>query len=161
MSALAKMPDTQITGPSTNPLRIFTKAPFARDMGVVVVEHDGLLLKAGEVAVYDRCVLQSEEGGLVDGGLYAIEYQSPIAGMDWKAWWGDGTHTRSRLQINRGVIILRRHHRIEGSWTLHPIASRDTFGCYLMSDGPIPEWLLYDKLLGRIVGIYNPAALPG
>jgi len=160
MNAIAKLPDTQITGPTTNPLRIFTKAPIDRDRGVVVVEHDGLLLKAGDVAVYDRMPLQTGEG-LVDGGLYAIEYQSPVAGMTWERWWGDGTHHRSRIHISRSVVFLRRHSRLEEHWTIHPIAKRDTYGFWLMSDGPIPEWMIYDKLLGRIVGIYNPAALPG
>lgn len=141
--------------PDIHQLRIFTQAPFDCDRGVVVVEHDGVLLKAGEVAVYDRYPLATGEG-LIDGGLYAVEFQRPVAGMSWEMWWGKGDHNRSRIRVTRNVVILRRHPKLEDHWQVHPIASRDQLGCYLMSDGPYPEWILTDKILGRIVGIYRP-----
>jgi hypothetical protein len=142
---------------SINPLRIFTKAPTDRDSGVIVADLDGVLIREGEVAVYDRHPMQAGEEGLIDGGLYAIEYQNPVAGMSWEMWWDKGDHQRSRIRISRKIVILRRHHKLAEHWVIHPLA-RVGHGMIQMCDGPIPERILYDKLIGRIVGIYNPTA---
>lgn len=138
-----------------NQLRIFSRVPTDPETGIVAVEENGVLLKAGEVAVYDRYSLQLD-GGLVDGGLYAIEYQRPVAGMSWAMWWGNGDHVRSRLRVSRHVVIVRRHPKFEGHWNIHPLAPRTPQGIILMSDGPFEEIYLADKILGRIVGIYRP-----
>jgi|GEM_PF-2851149 len=138
-----------------NQLRIFSRVPREAETGIVAVEENGVLLKAGEVAVYDRYSLQLD-GGLVDGALYAVEYQRPVAGMSWSMWWGNGDHVRSRLQISRHVVIARRHPKLEGHWNIHPLAPRTPEGIILMTDGPFEEIYLADKILGRIVGIYRP-----
>lgn len=144
-----------------NKLEIFTKIPPYHYIGIVAVEQNGTLLKAGEVAVYDTSTVCSE--GWIDGALYAVEHQNPRAGMSWEMWWdyGEKYGGRSAIVTSRSVRLLKRHPKMPDHWVLHPIAPRDALGCYMMSDGPIPQWLLGERLLGRIIGIYNPAPLGG
>lgn len=155
MSAL-----TTIEGTSpSNRLEIFTAIPAYHYIGIVAVEQNGAMLKAGEVAVYDTSTPSTE--GWVDGALYAVEHQQPRAGMTWGMWWEYGKKYggRSAIVTSRSVKLLKRHTKLADHWVLHPIAARDPHGVYMMSDGPIPEWLLGERMLGRIIGIYNPAAL--
>jgi hypothetical protein len=134
-------------------LRIYDSIPIRH--GVIAAEYDATIIRKGEVAVYDELALS--EDGLVEGAIYVTESQSPMAGMPWDMWWNTEGQ-RSRLAVTRSIVVAKRHKG--ETWATHPLRSRQR-GCFIMSDWPLPEHYLLGKIVGRVVGIYNPAALAG
>lgn len=135
-------------------LRIFSAIPPR--YGVLAVDGDSPLFKAGEVAVYDE--LWTHEG-LIDGGIYVAEWQRPTSGMDWNQWF-NLPGLRSHLHIDRALVRLARHRRCADRWMLHPVVSRAGVS-FVGSDGPFEDFHVAKYIIGRVVGIYNPAALAG
>jgi hypothetical protein len=124
-------------------LRIFDKVP---GWAIVHAQRDGSmapLIREGEVAVVES----DGKPGLLpqEGNLYLIQHNSP-------PYHGElyGRTTRD--------IVMPRFRR--GSWWVGPL-SHTNGRTIFMSDGPYPEncELLASKLIGRVVGIYNPSAL--
>jgi hypothetical protein len=134
------------------PLKIFSTVPPR--FGVFPVEYDCPMFRAGEVAVYDE---MWDHHPLEDGGIYIIEYQRPAAGMSWEAW--GSFETRSRLDIRRSMITARRSARDPQHWNASPMAATNGRGMIIGTDGPYQDWQLAGQIIGKVVGIYNPAAI--
>jgi hypothetical protein len=141
--------------PSTDGVRslaIFDHIPVRH--GVCAVSMDGILLKKGDVAVYDELALSMTEG-LVDGGLYVVEYQSPRSGMSWELF---RRFECTRVNVSREVIIAARSKHRPEHWYVHPICGSGAMrgGMIRMSDGPYrDEFHLMDKIIGEVVGVYR------
>jgi hypothetical protein len=159
MAIAAAALETRSAAPGVSPealsrLRILQAIPPRH--GVLVAEHDSAIIRSGEVVVYDELALNHE--GLVENGIYVVQYQHPAACMPWDMWWSAPGVTRSRLNISNSIVIARPCRRVADHWWTHPLQAKQR-GFFLMSDGPQPEWYLADKIVGRVVGIYNPAAI--
>jgi hypothetical protein len=135
-------------------LRIFPAIPPR--YGVLAVDGNSPLFKAGEVAVYDE--LWTHEG-LVDGGIYVAEWQRPTSGMDWNQWF-NLPGVRSHLHIDRALVRLARSQRDTNRWMMHPVVTR-AGDAFVASDGPFDDYHVAKYVIGRVVGIYNPAAFSG
>lgn len=132
-------------------LRIFARVPPQH--GVVAAEHDSALIRIGEVAIYDEAAVEQE--GLIDGAVYAIEYQHARGHLP-KDMWADSENFR--MTARRQIVIVRRHSKLANRWMVHPVREHQR-GYFLVTDGPYEPAHLADKLVGRVVGLYNPAAL--
>jgi hypothetical protein len=131
-------------------LQILARVPPRH--GAVAAEHDSALIRKGEVAIYDEGAVEQE--GLVDGAVYAIEYQHARGHLP-KDMWADSTNFRMRTR--RQIVIVRRHSKLPDRWMVHPVRDSQP-GYFIVADGPYDPTHLADKLVGRVVGIYNPAA---
>lgn len=139
-------------------LRIFPSIPPRH--GVIAIEGNSPMFRTGEVAVYDE--LWSSEG-VIDGGLYVLEYQHPRSGMSWECW---DRHNAGRTAGRSGLDVSRTSARVvrsnwpgaEDDWMIHPLAAFRA-GVFTCSDGPLREYYLADKIIGKIVGIYSPASI--
>lgn len=149
-----KLAPTALPEMGPGALRIFPAIPPR--YGVLAIDGDSLLFKAGEVAVYDE--LWAHEG-LIDGGIYVAEWQRPTSGMDWNQWF-NLPGLRSHLRIDRGLVRLARHHRRDDRWMMHPVVTR-AGDAFVGSDGPFEDFHAAKYIIGRVVGIYNPDALAG
>jgi hypothetical protein len=145
----------QIAAPSAAAaaMQIFSVIPPRH--GVLPVEYDSPLFRAGEVAVFDEMWTHHS---LEEDGIYVVEYQRPPACMPWEDWIKPGL--RGLLQITRSMVRVARHHKTPGLWMTHPLA-RSMRGMMLCSDGPMDEFVLTNQIVGKVVGIYNPAAIEG
>lgn len=137
--------------PATPALAIFPTIPPR--YGVIAVDYASPMLRAGEVAVYDE--LWADEQ-LVEGAIYVTEYQRPTANMSWEMW--ASLSPRSRLDVRRSLIIARRWGKDPSKWMAHPLAPTGN-GMALCSDGPFEDFQLAGQIIGKVVGIYNPAAI--
>ncbi len=95
--------------------------------------HDVVPLR-GLVAVYETNTLFREE--TQDGQFYVIERQRPSG-------WG------SQMQTSREVVQARRCTKRPGEWWLHHADFRD---------GPIHDYAVAEKFVGKVVGIYRPTS---
>lgn len=132
-------------------LRIFDRVP--PQFGVAAAEHDSALIRRGEVAVYDSASVHIE--GLIDGAVYVIEYQHARGHLPQRLW-ADAPNLR--METKRQLVIVRRHRTREDRWVAHPLRNCQP-GYFVCSDGPYEAHHLADKIVGRVVGIYNPAAI--
>lgn len=132
------------------PLQIFARVPPQH--GVVAAEHDSPLIRKGEVAIYDKGAVEQE--GLIEGAVYAIEYQHARGHLP-KDMWADSANFR--MTTRRQIVIIRRHSKLPDRWMVHPVREPQR-GYFIVSDGPYDPAHLADKLVGRVVGICNPAA---
>jgi hypothetical protein len=140
----------QYNGPA---LRIFDSVPVRH--GVIAANYDATILRKGEVAVYDELAVDSE--GLIEGQVYVVEYQTPAHSMPWHVFTAS---PGARMKITRSIVVLKRHENHGDQWWLHPLRVAQA-GVFVMSDGPFDSYHLTPKVIGRVVGIYNPAALAG
>jgi len=143
-------------------LEIFTSVPaWAFAYGV----KDGScmpLFRLGEVAVVQ------DKPGIIpdDGGLYIIEYES-------RDEWGKDLNPAPRPRRSHVMVQVNKRERRNGTvfWTCDPYARPRTEaqrlqleqsrGVIICSDGPCPDqYTLAYKLLGKVVGIYSPDAIP-
>lgn len=123
--------------------------------GVVAAtaRDDCSLVSEGEVIVFDE-----HDHELIEGGIYVLEWQHPIGGASWE--------TARRLDIRRidtRRIVCRLTRRATGTpgWWIHPLRAavlRSSPIVYI-SDGPYDDCNLHDVMLGRVVGLYQPAPL--
>ena len=123
-----------------------------KGFGVVPVLDDGaVLLRPGDVAVYDEEWLKYNE---VTPGLYCYEHQRPVS---------LSPHFDSWRIVTREVVYMRRSPRSPGCWDKIALRSKVIGGIrrYSVPDGPMYEVALYNHLLGPIVGIYAPALIHG
>ena len=129
-------------------LRIFDSVPPQH--GVVAAKYDSIIIRKGEVAVYDELAIQHE--GLIDGAIYAIEYQHPRSHLPREQW---ATTPGFRMDTDRSLIIARADPRVPGAWSAHPLRTRRP-GRFVFTDGPYghPAFLA-DKIIGRVVGLYR------
>lgn len=134
-------------------LRIFDAIPPR--YGVIPIQGNSPLFKAGEVAVYDE--MWSHEP-VQDGGLYVVEFQHPPAGMSWEIYERIGS--KALLTVNRSVVRLARSAHQPDAWMRLPLATREN-GIIVCADGPIPDWRICENIVGKVVGIYCPAAISG
>lgn len=122
-------------------LRIFGKVPGWAIAHALDDNSMAPLFRAGEVAVVES---DGKPGWMPqEGNLYLIEYVSVPVGGELYA------------RRTRRIIMPRLNG---GAWWAGPLAQRrGSFG--FMSDGPYrDECDLAGKLIGRVVGIYNPGA---
>jgi hypothetical protein len=144
-------PVTEVVDAFRNDLRIYDELPSHLDV-IKVRDRDACpLLRAGEVAVYDPSDQMRCEG-LVDGGIYVIEYQFPVGGMSWETFH---RHGADRVRVDRHLIRARRSARDPGLWCAQPLRQRFA-GAFQCSDPDQPENLLHSKLAGRVVGLFRP-----
>lgn len=132
-------------------LRVFDRVPACH--GVVAAEHDTALIRRGEVAVYDEQSIDHE--GLIDGAIYAIEYQHARGHLPQHMW---AESPNFRMQSRREIVIVRRHSKLADRWMVHPVREHQR-GYFVVTDGPYEPVDLADKLVGRVVGIFNPSAV--
>lgn len=132
-------------------LRVFDRVPARH--GVVAAEHDTVLIRSGEVAVYDEESINRE--GLIDGAVYAIAYQRARGHLPQHMW---AESPSFRMQSRRQIVIVRRHSKLADRWMVHPVREHQR-GYFVVTDGPYELVDLADKLVGRVVGIFNPSAL--
>jgi len=137
--------DETYNGPA---LRIFDSVPAQHD--VIATTYDSVIIRKGEVAVYDELAVQHE--GLVEGAIYAIEYQHPRSHLPREQW---ATTPGFRMETDRSLIIARADLRVPGAWSAHPLRTRRP-GRFVFTDGPYEHpAFLADKLIGRVVGLYR------
>lgn len=134
-------------------LRIFDRVPSRH--GAIAAEYDATILRKGEVAIYDELAVNSE--GLIEGQIYVVEYQSPAHGMPWHMF---AASPGSRMNVSRSIVVIRHNEKTGDRWWLHPLRAAQP-GMFVMCDGPIDSYHLTPKIIGRVVGIYNPAAIAG
>lgn len=148
-------------------LQIFGSIPPR--FGVQAVELNSVMFRAGDVAVYDEMwAAERQAHGPVDslletGAIYVTESQRPVASMSWEMWWdGRKGYCPSRLEVRRSVVRVGRcpWKGCEDRWMIHPLATQQR-GVFLCSDGPYDEFQLVNQIIGKVVGIYCPAALEG
>jgi hypothetical protein len=114
----------------------------------------GVVSMCGSVMVYDEAA--AGRFGLEDGALYVIEYQRPPGGMLPETYHRQsldhltGRRAAIHLQTSREVVKVSCWSRDEETWR------------YTRADGftewPMYEWGLASMIVGRVVGIYSPAA---
>lgn len=128
-------PDPLNIGETVAALEIFERIP-PRDFDVAAVRDRSCLplIRPGEVVVVDL-----NQTIPVDGGLFVIEY--PRKRMDTDKWVSPS---------ERNVVVT--FERGERWWVRRPRG--------VMADGPYPGiYELEQRLLGRVVGIFNPSSL--
>jgi hypothetical protein len=164
--ALAPPPETMAGRPpvhALSALRIFNAVPEYH-YGVVPVAGSGAapLLHKGEVAVFESYE-HHIHGGLIDGGLYVIEYQTPRCGMSRERFAKYFTSEYgSRLAISRKIV--RTNFRREAWWVQSIEGPPSFMGSrgFVAMDGPYADPLmLTDKIIGIVVGIYRGDATIG
>ena len=163
--AVRERPVAPAAVPTSEQLKIFASVPPR--FGVQAVEQNSVLFRAGDVAVYDEMwAAERQAHGPVDslleaGAIYVTESQRPVASMSWEAWWdGRKGYCPSLLEVRRSVVRVGRCNwkGVEDRWMIHPLANQQR-GVFLCSDGPFDEIQLVNKIIGKVVGIYCPAAL--
>jgi hypothetical protein len=125
-------------------LRLFGSVPPWAVVHAMTDNSMAPLILKGEVAVIES---SGKPGWLPEeGNLYLIEYVS-------KPFGGEMYERRTR-----DIVMPRKR---KGSWWVGPLCHR--LGPIIhMSDGPYPDEIeLAHKLIGRVIGIYNPSALAG
>jgi hypothetical protein len=143
-------------------LRIFDAVPDHH--AVIAMTGDGsALLRRGEVAVYDT---DAHAAVLQDGGLYVVESQTPAHGMPVDMFARMLLDRRApRMRVDRCVRRLVRSERNPEHWWFRPLkvdgGAIGGIRVFVASDGPYCEIDVYAKVIGRVVGIYNPAAIGG
>jgi hypothetical protein len=148
-------------------LRIFTAVPPR--FGVHPVDTNSVLFRAGDVAVFDELWASERQANgpvdclLEDGAIYVTESQRPPAGMTWEMWWAHREgYCPSRLEVRRSIVRVARSQwsGCQDKWMIHPLANRSG-GIFHCSDGPYDAFQLTNQIVGKVVGIYCPAALSG
>ncbi|WP_374649006.1 hypothetical protein [Rhizorhabdus sp.] len=165
MTALAKLHGDEV---AQTALPVITR--ITPGLGVVpILDDHNVLLQRGDVAVYSTDWRYREPVG---PGLWAIEYQSPPACMPYEMVarrFADRDPVR--FDVTRSVVRLARFQsgrpdlnpHLADHWMIHPLSPVGGVMCgrpiLRMSDGPISEQYLAEKLLGPIVGIYAPGIM--
>ncbi|MCP3732047.1 hypothetical protein M9978_16605 [Sphingomonas sp. MG17] len=144
--------------------RIFPAIPPR--FGVIAVKYSSTMFRAGEVAVYDELWTSGkpqDEPLVEDGGVYVIQYQRPTAAMTWDMWWaGRAGYCPSLLDVQYELVVASRSSMPgrEDKWQTRPLRDARP-GVFICTDGPLDEIQLTNKIVGKVVGIYNPAAFEG
>lgn len=130
--------------PETVRLRAFDMIP----------PNHGVVSMCGSVMVYDETA--AGRIGLEDGALYVIEHQRTPGGMLPETYHRQsldhlaGRRMAIHLETSRQVVKVGRSHHDPECWQ------------YTRADGftesPLYEWGLASMIVGRVVGIYAPAA---
>lgn len=166
----ARMPQPPVGAPDAarDALRIFASIPPR--YGVLPVDTNSAMFRVGEVAVFDEdwTGIRQAHGPvdclLEEGAIYVTEHLRPRAGMTWDYWWqlGKTYGSRSHLDVSRSIVRAARSRwkGCEDRWMIHPLAPMRG-GVILCSDGPYDEIHLVDQIIGKVVGIYCPAAIAG
>ncbi|WP_158014115.1 hypothetical protein [Sphingomonas sanxanigenens] len=134
-----------------NDLRIYDAVPACFDV-IKVGERDACpLLHAGEVAIYDPsdCIFAE---GLIDGAIYVMEHQRPVAGMSWETFHRTGSQ---RVAVDRRLVRAQRSSNDRDLWFAQPLRRRFA-GAFQGIDPAQPENLLQSKFVGRVVGLFRP-----
>jgi len=148
MSALAAVAAPDASSQPGLALEIF--GDLSRVMSRYIVhaaadDHNAPLIRRGEVVVVDTGGASVTGGWLpTEGGLFLIEYCSP-------PYAGERYERRSR-----SIVQTFTDH--EGRWHAGGLRRGSFGGKMVCSDGPYAdELILADKLIGKVVGIYQPA----
>lgn len=125
-------------------LEVFTSIPGRHIVHAATSDSCAPLICRGQVAVVES---DGSKGWYpTDGGLFLIEYVSP-------------PHPAGRAleRRSREIVQTRPSPKADGTWWAHPYCHRGRSGVFFGSDGPyIDEFHLAEKLLGPVVGIYQP-----
>lgn len=138
--------ENETAGFDFSDLRIFTSIPRC---------HHDVAVMHGLVVVYDTDCIGRE--GIQIGKLYIRESQRPYAMFSWEEWlkleWeerdrrcGPSSFLRTRREVVQAV-----HHR-HGSGLALRMATGGV-------DGPYHDWAFGRDLIGKVVGVYQPAGL--
>ena len=142
MTALAMVPPTF----DPQQLRAFSEIP--------PYDHEVIAFR-GMVLTYATDAI-SRDGGLIEGAFYVLENQNPVSGMSWATHDRlNREHTergepRTRIKVKRWVVQALRWPTMSDHWRL---VTPEGF-----SDGPYPDWSVTWDLIGKVVGVYRPAA---
>lgn len=153
--------DMARTSPEPTELRLFHTIPPR--FGLIRVEYDSVMFREGEVAVFDEMWTSGRGQAdplLSEDGIYVIEYQRPFASTSWEDWEKSSReYGRTRLDVSRSMVRVARSNwrGCEDKWMIHPLA-RAMRGVILCSDGPLDEYNLAHKIIGKVVGIYRSDA---
>lgn len=132
-------------------LEVFTSVPPWAIVHSAADNRNAPLIGAGEVAVIES---SGQTGWYpVNGVLFLIEYIAPARGYE-------------RERRTRDIVETRRSSRDPDKWYAAGLAAPRTHseGMRQLSrtrtlycvDGPYDEQTLADRLIGRVVGIYDP-----
>lgn len=128
---------SQISAPAEGlrALPIYQDLPFRPIVHLCQNDFSAPLIKEGEI------VLVSEGYGFPQAGeIYVIEYP---ASRPWRRF------------SERHIVTIGES--LDGKWFTHHLAQRSGDGSWLMADGPYTCDALIDMIVGRVVGIYDPA----
>lgn len=145
-AVLARPADTEF---DFSGFQVFTTVPDHRDYGIVALR--------GMVIVYDERPLHQE--GIIEGAFYVRESQRPRSGMSWELWLQHERNDQQRRVGPAGPLAIRREVVQAIHWP-----SDDEWAVRLPSghvDGPYYDWAFGTDFIGKVAGIYLPAASTG
>jgi hypothetical protein len=126
--------------------QVFTSVPDHPECGIVALN--------GMVVIYDTRPRFQE--GVIEGAFYVRETQRPQSRLMWETWLNLEWNDRTPRSGPRGPLSIRREVVQAIRWP-YP----DDWALRLSTghvDGPFVDWAFDIDLIGKVVGIYLPAA---
>jgi hypothetical protein len=115
--------------------------------------HHDVVALLGLAIVYETDTLGRE--GITEGALYVVEDQHPVGGMNWETFdefnrQHGPCEPRVRIKTSRRVIRAVRGGSGPHNWWQVQQSG--------YPDGPYYDWAICQNMVGKVVGVYQPAS---